>query len=303
MENLETLILAATSRLLYLRHHPSFPDPELAPERDALNCIRVLTRILPYLYEKESLASWEERFFWGTRRKRTRKAVISNEILFDGDQQDKVETPGEQENFEEAKPLAEELIDTLVDFLFFANLTLPPQQNGQSKVTYAIWQSGVGCNTTVATTKEYESNRSEVLRLLLTLAGQSMYMNPAVLPNRGVRALTHMCTCPDKKVVLSVICSLLNTVSTAALSTGSGQANHRCHSHSNTTRRRGECHTTRSSSKTQSRFSSHTPYNSSSPFYYTLYQNLRPVQHPRITTVTSLAGFIDHRTFSLSWMG
>jgi hypothetical protein len=196
-----------------LRHHPSFPDPELAPERDALNCIRVLTRILPYLYEKDSLGSWEDRFFWGTRRKRTRRAVISNEVLFDGDENDKVETPSEQENFEEAKPLAEELIDTLVDLLFFANLTLPPQQNGHSKVTYAIWQSGVGCNTTVATTKEYESNRSEVLRLLLTLAGQSMYMTPSVLPSRGVRTLTHMCTCPDKKVVLSVICSLLNTVS------------------------------------------------------------------------------------------
>lgn len=214
MENLETLILALTSRLLYLRHHPSFPNPELAPEKDALNCIRVLTRIFPYLYEKDSLGSWEEKFFWATRRKRTRKAAISNEVLFDGAEQDKVESPtSNQENFEETKPLAEELIDTLVDLLFLANLTIPPQQSAQSKVTYAIWQSGVGCNTALPTTKEYESNRSEILRLLLTLAGQSMFMAPAVLPQRGVRTLTHLCTCPDKQVVLSVLCSLLNTVS------------------------------------------------------------------------------------------
>lgn len=214
LENIETLILALTSRLLYLRHHPSFPDPELAPEKDALNCIRVLTRILPYLYEKDSLGSWEEKFFWATRRKRTRKAVISNEILFDGAEQDKVESPtGNQQNFEETKPLAEELIDTLVDFLFLANLTIPAQQNAQSKVSYAIWQSGVGCNTTLPTTKEYESNRAEILRLLLTLAGQSMFMAPAVLPQRGVRTLTHLCSCPDKQLVLSVLCSLLNTVS------------------------------------------------------------------------------------------
>jgi hypothetical protein len=72
LENLETLILAITSRLFILRHHPSFPDPEFAPERDALNCIRILTRILPYIYEAEQLQPWEDKFFWGVRRKRTR---------------------------------------------------------------------------------------------------------------------------------------------------------------------------------------------------------------------------------------
>jgi hypothetical protein len=210
LENLETLILAVTSRLFILRHHPSFPDPEIAPERDALNCVRILTRILPYLYEKEALASWEERFFWGTRRKRSRKAAIANEILFDG-AQDQEDGKLEDEHFEEAKPLAEELIDTLVDLLFFSNLTLPQQPHGRPKVTYAIWQSGVGCNTAVATTKEDESNRCEILRLLLTLAGQSLYMTAGVLPQRGVRTLTHICTCSDKQVVLSLLCSLLNT--------------------------------------------------------------------------------------------
>ncbi|KAI9149329.1 Ubp5-interacting protein [Paramyrothecium foliicola] len=211
LENIETLILAVTSRLFILRHHPSFPDPEIAPEKDALNCVRVLTRLLPYLYEKDSLASWEERFFWGIRRKRSRKAVIANEVLFDEAQEDKDESNTEKDNFEEAKPLAEELIDTLVDLLFFSDLTLPPQPNGRPKVSYAIWQSGVGCNTAVATTKEYESNRCEILRLLLTMAGQSMYMTAGVLPQRGVRTLTHICTCSDKQAVLSMLCSLLNT--------------------------------------------------------------------------------------------
>lgn len=221
MENLETLILATTSRLFILRHHPSFPDPEIAPERDALNCVRVLTRILPFLYEKESLGDWEDRFFWGVRKKRTRKAVIANEVLFDGADQDKPDALPDADAFEDAKPLAEELIDTLIDLLFFAGVTVPAQQHppeqqrGRSKVTYAIWQSGVGCNTAIATTKEYESSRSEILRLLLTMAGQSMFMSPAVLPQRGVRTLTHLCSCPDKQVVLSVLCSLLNTVSSS----------------------------------------------------------------------------------------
>ncbi|KAL8391981.1 hypothetical protein RB595_002264 [Gaeumannomyces hyphopodioides] len=243
IENIETLILAVTSRLFILRHHPSFPEPEIAPEREALNCIRVLTRILPYLYELESLQAWEEKFFWGTRRKRTRRATIASEVLFDdsqpmspasvatdhehdGDYDDEgvllrtqarpsskkaSSTTTTEDGFEDAKPLAEELIEALTDLLFMGEFTVPRQAQGKPKVSYAIWQSGVGCNTAIATTKEWESNRTEILRLLLTLGSQSMYMSAGALPQRGVRALTHICTCPDKQVVLSVLCSLLNT--------------------------------------------------------------------------------------------
>ncbi|KAF3002815.1 hypothetical protein G7054_g10552 [Neopestalotiopsis clavispora] len=211
LENLETLILAVTSRLFILRHHPSFPDPELAPEKDALNCIRVLNRIVPYLYEAEHLQAWEEQFFWGTRRKRTRRAAIQPEVLFDEAQADDAEVKPPMTEFEETKPLAEELIDTLIDLLFFSDFTVPRQPHGKPKVTYAIWQSGVGCNTAVPTTKEHESNRCEILRLLLTLTSQSMYMSPSILPTKGTRSLTYICTCPDKQVVLSVLCSLLNT--------------------------------------------------------------------------------------------
>lgn len=176
-----------------------------------MNCIRVLTRVLPYLYESDSLQDWEERFFWGIRRKRTRQSAIASEVLFDEDQED-VDKARTTDEFEETKPLAEELIDTLIDLLFFSDFTVAKHQHGKSKVTYAIWQSGVGCNQTVASTKELESNRIEVLRLLLTIAGKSMYTSASVLPQRGVKALTHICTCSDKQVVLSLLCSLLNTV-------------------------------------------------------------------------------------------
>ncbi|KAI0122999.1 high-temperature-induced dauer-formation protein-domain-containing protein [Xylariales sp. AK1849] len=211
IENLETLVLAVTSRLFILRHHPSFPDPELAPERDALNCVRVLTRILPYLYEVDHLQGWEDKFFWGTRRKRTRRAAIAPEVLFDEAEPEEEDVKPPVDEFEDTKPLAEELIDTLVDLLFFSDFTGPKQPHGKPKVTYAIWQSGVGCNTAVPTTKEHEGNRCEILRLLLTMTSQSMYMSPSILPTRGIRPLTYMCTCPDKQVVLSVLCSLLNT--------------------------------------------------------------------------------------------
>jgi hypothetical protein len=215
LENLESLIQAVTNRLFMLRHHPSFPEPEIAPDREALNCLRVLTRILPFIYEKESLQQWEDQLFWAPRRKPTRKSSIANEILFDGVQDVQPKPPVEE--FEDAKPLAEELIDTLLDLLFFSDLTVPKAPHGKPKVTYAIWQSGVGCNTSIPTTREHESNRCEILRLLLTLAGHSLYLSPSVLPQQGTKALTYICTNSDKQVVLSVLCSLLNTVGSILL--------------------------------------------------------------------------------------
>ncbi|RDL40941.1 uncharacterized protein BP5553_00920 [Venustampulla echinocandica] len=211
LENLETLILAVTSRLFILRHHPSFPDPEFAPEKDALNCIRVLTRVLPYIYEAEQLQAWEDKFFWGVRRKRTRRAALARDVLFDESQEELAKLEAAGEEFEEVKPLAEELIDTLIDLLFFADFTLPKAPNTDNKVTYAIWTSGVGCNNSVGTSREFESNRTEVLRLLLTLTSPSMYMSANLLPVQGVKAVSYIVTCPDKQVVLSVLCSLLNT--------------------------------------------------------------------------------------------
>jgi hypothetical protein len=218
-----------TSRLCVLRSHPSFPDTDLAPERDALNCIRVLTRILPFIYEADHLAAWEDKFFWGARRKRTRRGQLAQtEVLFD--EADPEQTPTEREpEFEKAKPLAEEIIDTLIDLLFFSAFTMPRVSAGKDKVTYAIWQSGVGCNTPVASSKEFESNRTEILRLLLTFASKSMYTSASmsssphnqiqtltradVLPVTGVKSITYMASIPDKQIVLSVLCSLLNTVS------------------------------------------------------------------------------------------
>ncbi len=266
LENLETLLLAVTSRLFLLRHHPSFPDPELAPERDVLNCVRLLTRVLPYVYEREALHDWEQRFFWAARRKRSRSAVLANEVLFDGATGGGGGGGGDNDdtsaNFEDAKPLAEELIDTLIDLLFSSGFTVARQPPGKPRVSYTIWQSGVGCNTTVPTTKEAESNRCEILRLLLTLASPSMYRPAGALPTEGVRALTYICTCPDKQVVLSVLCSLLNTVGSLFLfcSFAILRSSNPCSRPrpSSTTPPAGASHTTRSSSRTPARSSSHT---------------------------------------------
>lgn len=228
LKNLETLISALTARLSVLRHNPSFPDIELAPEKHVLNCIRVLTRILPFLYEADHLEAWEENLFWAPRKKRSKHEQIRAEVLFDESRPEDVPEPETKESVESVKPLGEELIDNLIDLLFYTEFTLPPNERSRKKVTYSIWQSGVGCNTPMSSNKELESNRTEILRLLLTLSSKSLYM-PArtfsldlrswklmrvdVLSVKGVKAITYMTTCPDKQIVLSLLCSQLNTVS------------------------------------------------------------------------------------------
>ena len=206
-KNIETLIRVLTSRLFRLRQHRSFPQAEAAPEKHALNCIRVLTRVLPYIYEEEKLEGWEEVLFWEKRRKKREQA----EVLFDDDQKKPLDA---QEEVEEVRPLGEELIDTLIDMLFMAGFTIPGTDRSRDKVTYAIWQAGVGCTTSMSATKEIESNRIEILRLLLTLAGKSLYLPGQVLSVKGVRALTYITTYPDKQIVLSLLCSQINTVLT-----------------------------------------------------------------------------------------
>ncbi|KAL5356631.1 high-temperature-induced dauer-formation protein-domain-containing protein [Aspergillus floccosus] len=212
LSNFETLLLSITSRLTVLKNHPSFPDPELAPDRDALNCIRILTRILPFVYEAEHLEEWEEKFFWARRKRKTREAQVATEVLFDEAQAEGRDRASPRaSDYEDVKPLAEELIDTLLDLLFFTDFTIPKLSTATSKVSYSIWQSGVGCNTSMGSNKELENNRCEVLRLLLTLTGKAMYMPSSLLPVQGVKAITYIATCPDKQAVLTLLCSLLNT--------------------------------------------------------------------------------------------
>lgn len=158
-ENLETLLTVVTSRLFALRHHPAFPENELAPAKEALNCMRVLTRLFPFIFETDDLGSWQERFWW-TKRKVPRRhgdggaatpstAQEDTDVIFEGEGQKEGDIPlrrapmsrHSSEELVDGKPLAEELLDTLLDFLSFAGFTVPAKnvQHNEPKVTMSIW--------------------------------------------------------------------------------------------------------------------------------------------------------------------
>ncbi|KAI4112861.1 MAG: hypothetical protein LQ345_006056 [Seirophora villosa] len=214
LPNVETLLTTLISRLIHMIHLPAFPDVDFAPSKEALNCIRIITRILPFLYEADHLESWEDKFFW-QRRKRLQEDGTGGktEVLFEGSTSEGFEEKEEaaEVRVEYLKPLGEELIDTLIDLLFYSRFTIVSKERSKKKVTYAIWHKGVGCNAPMQSSKEMENNRSEVLRLLLTLCSKSLYMPAHIVSVKGAKALTYITTCPDKQIVLSLLCSQLNS--------------------------------------------------------------------------------------------
>ena len=137
----------------------------------------MLTRILPFLYEADNLEVWEDKFFWQAKRKlSSHERARKTEVLFDESQEDDVSKPEPKEMYEDARPLGEELVDILIDLLFCTGFTIAHNSQLKKKVTYSIWQKGVGCNTQLGSSKEMESNRTDILRLLLTLSSKSLYM-------------------------------------------------------------------------------------------------------------------------------
>lgn len=124
---------------------------------------------------------WERKFFWEPKQK------AKPEVIFDeaaetntekGEQRHVAVPATEDSDLGTAQPLMEELIDTLVDMLFFVGFTLPKTYGSKppTKVPYTIWQSGVGSNTPVPSTKELESNKIEALRLLLSITSECMFI-------------------------------------------------------------------------------------------------------------------------------
>lgn len=159
-----------------------YDDPNTSIGPEVLNGVRVLTRLLPHIYEAEHLNDWEARFFWLPRKPvEYVDPKTSKSKYFDGLNENQ-SVPDDQADNILAPPLGEQLVDILVNYLFFPGFTLPAKNEASGlpelKPTFIVWQSGIGANKGVGMTKENERNAMEVLRLLLALTSRAMYMSP-----------------------------------------------------------------------------------------------------------------------------
>ncbi|KAI8327861.1 high-temperature-induced dauer-formation protein-domain-containing protein [Chlamydoabsidia padenii] len=207
--NIETLVDKILLQMEKLIHESKFPSPQYSTQH-LLNCCRVLTRVIPYLYEQND-DEWERNFFWTPRR-----YSIKND-----QQQEEEESSNNEETILPSR--GELLLSLTLQSLFLADFTLLPtlKSDDYNRVNYVIWETGIGCSTPIGSLRDNESHRAEVLRLLLVLLSQSMYV-PATQyvrknggggdgQNQWVQSLVSGTW--EKKVILALLCSLINTAS------------------------------------------------------------------------------------------
>lgn len=185
--NLATLCYKATERLARAVDNSCRTQAE---QQAVLNCVRLLTRILPYLFEE---TEWRN-FFWSS-------------------------LPSGSENDDSSTPLAQSLLNAICDLLFCPDFTvIATRRSGPDKAEELanidsceyIWEAGVGFAHSPPRNAHMELRRTELLKLLLTCFSETMYRTPNMTeePNKWIAHFTNA----DNRHALPLFTSLLNTV-------------------------------------------------------------------------------------------
>ncbi|KAM7232638.1 hypothetical protein CapIbe_017399 [Capra ibex] len=192
--NLATLCYKAVEKLVQGAESGCHSEKE---RQIVLNCSRLLTRVLPYIFEDPD---WRG-FFWSTVPGAGR-----------GGQ-------GEDDD-ENARPLAESLLLAIADLLFCPDFTV--QSHRRSTVDSAedihsldsceyIWEAGVGFAHSPQPNYIHDMNRMELLKLLLTCFSEAMYLPPAP-DSSSVNPWVQFFCSTENRHALPLFTSLLNTV-------------------------------------------------------------------------------------------
>ncbi|KAG1883192.1 high-temperature-induced dauer-formation protein-domain-containing protein [Suillus subluteus] len=247
-ENVATLIRVVTSRLFNLvsdHTFPSAPPASMASyatsfmktsstERNAtkevLNSLRVLQRVLPVVFEVEGESNaFELEVLW-------KKVEVDDEIVPTAPEQapqfvieddDDGSESGHDSDTQSQTPqpkrtktlpsLGEKLFTCVNDLLFCCGFSLPTKiQVDHYKINYVIWEKGIGSTTDPGPNHAYDSNKTEVLRLLLVLLSRQIYIPPAALFTHPSFYTLHVVRKTPRRDVLTLLCSLLNTVINSA---------------------------------------------------------------------------------------
>ncbi|KAI9566513.1 high-temperature-induced dauer-formation protein-domain-containing protein [Boletus coccyginus] len=252
-ENVATLIRVLTSRLFNLVSDHTFPSAtgvsvasyatsliksattERNTTKEVLNAIRVLQRVLPVIFEVEGESnSFELEVLWkkveadGEGRpaaEETAQFVIEDDD--DGSEIGDASRSTSQGSESTPKPenillpsLGEKLFGCINDLLFCCGFTLPTKiQVDHYKINYVIWEKGVGTTTDPGPSTQFDSNKTEVLRLLLVLLSRQMYVSPGSLFSKPSFYTLHMVRKTPRRDVLTLLCSLLNTIMNSSKTT------------------------------------------------------------------------------------
>uniref|UniRef100_A0A8D3AGQ6 HID1 domain containing n=1 Tax=Scophthalmus maximus TaxID=52904 RepID=A0A8D3AGQ6_SCOMX len=187
--NLATLCYKAVERLVQGADSGCPSDKE---RQIVLNCTRLLTRVLPYIFED---ADWRG-FFWSTVPGAGRR------LDADGD--------------DEARPLAESLLLAVANLLFCPDFTVQSHKKSSQDVLSIdsceyIWEAGVGFAQSPPLNFVHDLNRTELLKLLLTCFSEAMYLPPSSDSKSLNPWVTFFCSAENRQA-LPLFTSLLNVV-------------------------------------------------------------------------------------------
>ncbi|XP_044035486.1 protein HID1b isoform X2 [Siniperca chuatsi] len=194
--NLATLCYKAVERLV---QGADSGCPSEKQRQIVLNCTRLLTRILPYIFED---ADWRG-FFWST----VPGAGRSGRLDEDGDD-------------DEARPLAESLLMAIADLLFCPDFTAQSHKKSSPDAAEDIrsidsceyiWEAGVGFAQSPPLNYVHDLNRTELLKLLLTCFSEAMYLPPSSERKTHNPWVSFFCS-TENRHALPLFTSLLNVV-------------------------------------------------------------------------------------------
>ncbi|KAJ7285605.1 high-temperature-induced dauer-formation protein-domain-containing protein [Mycena rebaudengoi] len=248
-ENIATLIRVVTSRLFALISDHTFPaapnasvaafatsfiqagtgSSERSTTKEVLNCLRILQRVLPVVFEVEGEGSvFELEVLWKKQEviepsveveSETPQFVIEDEGESDGETRETA-PPAKAKETKQLPSLGERLFSSIIDLLFCCGFTLPPKiQVDRHKINYVIWEKGIGSTSDPGPSHAFDSNKTEVLRLLLVLLSRQIYVSPAALFSKPSLYTLHVVQKTPRRDVLTVLCSLLNTAMNSPLAT------------------------------------------------------------------------------------
>jgi len=101
--------------------------------------------------------------------------------------------------------------------MYTCGFTLAPRvQVDHHKTQYIIWEKGVGSTSDLAAAPAFDTNKIEVLRLLLVLFSRQIYVSSAGLFSKPSLYTLHFVQKIPRRDVLTILCSLLNTAVNSA---------------------------------------------------------------------------------------
>uniref|UniRef100_A0A1A9WV26 Protein HID1 n=1 Tax=Glossina brevipalpis TaxID=37001 RepID=A0A1A9WV26_9MUSC len=187
-----------------------------AEQQCVLNCVRLLIRIIPYIFEDEK---WRD-FFWSSLPAQDKQYISSKEkphlsAAVESEEGEDDRPSGQNQTV----PLAQSLLNALCDLLFCPDFTVTAaRRTGPDKAEELasidsceyIWESGVGFAHSPPKNAHMERRRTELLKLLLTCFSEPMFRLPQQSnePNKWIAYFTSA----DNRHALPLFTSLLNTV-------------------------------------------------------------------------------------------